>query len=295
MTQEIFLPPRNFAGLSKEYTDPSTSRIIILPVPYDSTSEWRSGSRDGPQAIIDASQYLELYDPELDYEPYRSGIHTLPLVAPVMSGPEQMIQQIYNIALQLIRKPRVLAMFGGEHSVTLGMVKAFVEHTLGLSVLQLDAHADLRNEYQGTRYSHACVMRRVVELCPIVQVGIRSFSLEEQRFLEANGMQPFSNIPQPFDLSNIERIVAALSDEVYVTIDLDVFDPSVMPSVGTPEPGGMNWFEVVRILSEVARQRKIIGFDIVELCPSAGTNSCSYLAAKLAYKIISYVNAPMSV
>ena len=285
MNRELFYPPRNFAALPTQYSDFETSKVVVLPVPYDSTTDWRSGSRDGPMAIIDASQYLELYDQELDRESYLVGIHTLPELKPSMKGPEDTVERVYKVAIDLVRKEKFVMMLGGEHSLTLGMVRAFKERFDRLSVLQLDAHADLRDEYEDSRYSHACVMRRVLECCPIVQVGIRSLSLEEHRFLALNQMQPFLAEGLPLDE---KAIVSALSEEVYVTIDLDVLDPSIMSAVGTPEPGGLSWYEVLRILRHVAQQKHIVGFDLVELCPKEGPSSCAFLAAKLAYKLIGF-------
>jgi len=285
MNHEPFYHPRNFAALTAQYSDFEASKVVVLPIPYDSTTDWRSGSRDGPMAIIDASQYLELYDQELDRESYLVGIHTLPELKPSMKGPEETVERVYKVANDLARKEKFVVMLGGEHSLTLGVVRAFKEKFDRLSVLQLDAHADLRDEYEDSRYSHACVMRRVLECCPIVQVGIRSLSLEEHRFLALNQMQPFFAEGLPLDE---KAIVSALSEEVYITIDLDVLDPSIMSAVGTPEPGGLSWYEVLRILRVVAREKHIVGFDLVELCPREGPSSCAFLAAKLAYKLLGF-------
>jgi agmatinase len=286
MNQELFYPHRNFAALPSQYTDFETSKAVVFPVPYDSTTDWRSGSRDGPMAIIDASRYLELYDHELDRESYLVGIHTLPELQPSMKGPEETVNRVYQVACDLVQKGKFVAMLGGEHSLTVGMVRAFRERFEGLSVLQFDAHADLRDEYEGSKYSHACVMRRVLECCPIVQVGVRSLSQEEHRFLAEKQMQPFFAEGLPLD---VDGIVSALSADVYVTIDLDVLDPSIMSAVGTPEPGGMSWHEILSILRRVAEQRRIVGCDLVELCPREGPSSCAFLAAKLAYKLIGYL------
>ncbi|TET38633.1 MAG: agmatinase [Dehalococcoidia bacterium] len=292
MKREFFYPQRNFAATPEQYADFETSRVVILPIPYDSTTDWRSGSRDGPMAIIDASQYLELYDHELDREIYLTGIHTLPELEPSMKGPEQTVERVYNVVSELVQKGKLVAMLGGEHSLTAGMVKAFRERFDRLCVLQLDAHADLRDEYQGTKYSHACVMRRVLECCPIVQVGVRTLSQEEHRFLAQNQMRPFFTQGRPLDQPSLDEMVSALSEEVYVTIDLDVLDPSIMSAVSTPEPGGMGWYEILRVLRQVAQQRHVVGFDLVELCPKEGPSSCAFLAAKLAYKLIGYVLSP---
>jgi agmatinase len=286
--EDLFSPPQNFAGLVPSYSDLQTAKAVILPVPYDSTTEWHSGTREGPQAIIEASQYLELYDIELDRDIYNVGIHTLPKVQPLLNSPEKMIDRVYHIASELTKQAKFLVMLGGEHSLSLGMVQALRENFHDLCVLQLDAHADLRDEYLGTKYSHACVMRRIFELCPIVQVGVRSLSREEQQFLAQNNLHPFYISTPSSVLTSTESIIASLSDNVYVSIDLDVFDPSVMPAVGTPEPGGMKWHEVVNLLRAVTLHKNVVGFDLVELCPKEGTASCAFLAAKLAYKLIGY-------
>ena len=285
------MPSQNFAGLSSPYSHLSSARIVILPVPYDSTTEWHSGARQGPQAIIDASQYLELYDIESDREIYKVGIHTLPLVQPSFKSPEKMVERVYQVASEILKQEKLPVMLGGEHSLSLGIVQAFKEKIQDICVLQLDAHADLRNEYLGTRYSHACVMRRIHEICPIVQVGVRSLSLEEKHFLDKNKMHPFYTSTSGCDLSSPENLVAALSDKVYVTIDLDVFDPAIMPAVGTPEPGGMQWQEILNLLKCVTSSKQVIGFDVVELCPEGGNHPSAFLAAKLVYKLIGYVTS----
>ena len=267
MKGDLFYPPRVFAGLPASAAELETSRVVVLQVPYDSTTEWRGGARDGPIAIIDASQYLELYDHELGREVFQVGIHTLPELQPAMGGPSEMIERVYEVAGELLALNKLVVMLGGEHSLTIGMARAFRERFPRLSVLQLDAHADLRDEYLGTRYSHACVMRRVVELCPIVQVGIRSLSYEEQVFIERNGMRPFYAEGRALDT---DGILSSLSDEVYITIDLDVLDPSIMSAVGTPEPGGLGWYEVLGLLREVASRKRVLGFDLVELSPREG-------------------------
>jgi agmatinase len=285
--EDLLAPPQNFAGLIPPYSNLTTAKVVILPVPYDSTTEWHSGTREGPQAIINASRYLELYDIELEREIYKIGIHTLPEVQPSFDSPEKMIDKVHRIARELIKQAKFLAMLGGEHSLSLGMIKALKERFQDLCVLQLDAHADLRDEYLGTKYSHACTMRRVMEICPVVQVGIRSLSWEEQQFLTQNNIHPFFAISSS-DLASPEQIIASLNDDVYISIDLDVFDPSIMSAVGTPEPGGMQWHEILNLLRLVALHRRVIGFDLVELCPKEGPASCAFLAAKLAYKLIGY-------
>jgi agmatinase len=281
-----FLPHRVFAGLTPPYSNLQQAKTIILPIPYDSTSEWRGGSRHGPQAIIDASQYLELYDLELDREIYKVGICTLPEVEPLLSSPQDMIDRVYQVIKGLIQEEKFVVLLGGEHSLSLGAVRAFKEAFPGLSVLQLDAHADLRDEYLGTKYSQACVMRRIFELCPISQVGVRSLSWEEKQFLTENKLTPICMSDLALNKTSVDRIVDSLSEDVYVTIDVDVFDPSIMPAVGTPEPDGMSWRQVLDILESVTLHKHVVGFDLMEFCPGEGPGSCAFLLAKLAYKLI---------
>jgi agmatinase len=281
-----FLPHEVFAGLEPPYSNLQQAKTVILPVPYDSTSEWRSGSRHGPQAIIDASQYLELYDLELDREIYKVGISTLPHVEPLLSSPQDMIDRVYQVIKGLIQKEKFVVLLGGEHSLSLGAVRAFKEAFPGLSVLQLDAHADLRDEYLGTKYSQACVMRRIFELCPISQVGVRSLSWEEKQFLTQNKLTPFYMSDLASGTASIDQIVDSLSEDVYVTIDVDVLDPSIMSAVGTPEPDGMSWRQILDIIESVALHKHVVGFDLMEFCPGEGPGSCAFLLAKLAYKLI---------
>jgi len=287
-----FLPHRGFAGLTPPYSNLQQAKTVILPVPYDGTSEWRGGSRHGPQAIIDASQYLELYDLELDREIYKVGISTLPQVEPLLSSPQDMIDRVYQVIKGLVQKEKFVVLLGGEHSLSLGAVRAFKEAFPGLSVLQLDAHADLRDEYLGTKYSQACIMRRIFELCPISQVGVRSLSCEEKQFLTQNKNCPSLHF-FPFYMSDlasntasIDQIVDSLSEDVYITIDVDVLDPSIMPAVGTPEPDGMSWRQVLDIIESVTLHKHVVGFDLMEFCPGEGPGSCAFLLAKLAYKLI---------
>ncbi len=284
--KETFLPQRVFAGLTPPYSNLQQAKTVILPVPYDATSEWRSGSRHGPQAIIDASQYLELYDLELDREIYKVGICTMPEVEPLFRSPQDMINRVYEVIKDLIQKGKFVVLLGGEHSLSLGAVRAFKEAFPGLSVLQLDAHADLRDEYLGTKYGQACVMRRIFELCPISQVGVRSLSWEEKQFLTQKKLTPFYMSDLASNKTSVNGIVDSLSKDIYITIDADVLDPSIMPATGTPEPDGMSWRQVLEIIESVARHKHVVGFDLMEFCPGEGPSSCAFLLAKLAYKLI---------
>lgn len=281
-------PPGAFAALSSPYCDFDKAGAVILPVPYDGTTEWHAGSRKGPQAIIEASRYLELYDLELGREIHHAGIHTLPEIEPVLSGPADMVERVYQAGRKLVQEGKFVAMLGGEHSLTLGMVRAYREEFADMSVLQLDAHADFRDEYMGTRFGQACVMRRVFEICPVTQVGIRSLSREEKEFIDGKSVNTFS---LPFVLPEdeiIERVLASLGQNVYVTLDVDVFDPGIMPAVGTPEPGGMGWQTVLSVLKAVASRKRVLGFDVMEFCPEQGPPSCAFLLAKLVYKFLGY-------
>jgi len=282
----MFLPQRSFAGLASPYSSLQQAKTVILPVPYDGTSEWRSGSRHGPQAIIDASQYLELYDLELDREIYKVGISTMPEVEPLLGSPQDMINRVYQVIKDLIQNGKFVVLLGGEHSLSLGAVRAFKETFPELSVLQLDAHADLRDEYLGTKYSQACVMRRIFELCPISQVGVRSLSWEEKQFLTQQKLTPFYMSDLASKQTSIKEIVDSLSKDVYITIDVDVLDPSIMPAVGTPEPDGISWRQALDIIESVALHKHVVGFDLMEFCPIEGPSSCAFLLAKLAYKLI---------
>jgi len=286
-----FLQPRNFGGLPPALSDFESARVAVLPVPYDSTTEWHSGTRKGPKSIIEASFYLEWFDIELGGEIINIGIHTLPELEPAMSSPKDMADRVDVTVRNLLDKSKFVVTLGGEHSISYGAIRAYNTNYRDFSVLQLDAHTDLRDKYLGTTYSHACVMRRVIEICPITQVGIRSMSLEEKEFILAKGLKPFI-CNQDNISSSIDKIIQTLADNVYITIDLDVFDPSIMSAVGTPEPGGMLWHEVINLLHAVSQKRTVVGFDIVELCPDQGPESCSFLAAKLAYKLLGYSLMP---
>ncbi|MBA7502850.1 N(1)-aminopropylagmatine ureohydrolase [subsurface metagenome] len=205
-----------------------------------------------------------------------------------MSSPKDMIDRVYQITRGLIQKRKFVVMLGGEYSLSLGAVQAFKETFSELCVLQLDAHADLRHKYLGTKYSQACVMRRIFELCPIVQGGVHSLNWGEKQFLNQHKMTPFYISALASSVASAEQIAATLSENVYLTIDVDVFDPSIMPAVGTPEPGGMQWQQVLNLLRLVALHKHIVGFDLMEFCPQEDPASCAFLLAKLAYKFIGH-------
>jgi agmatinase len=266
-----------------------SSRVVMLPVPYEGTVSYQPGTRHGPRALIEASAHLEHYDQELDNEPFRVGIHTTPPIWPDCSGPEQMLRKISLCCRKYLNEDKFLVVLGGEHSVTVGAVQAHMEKYPDMTVLQLDAHADLRDQYHHTRWGHASTMRRIGELCPTIGMGIRSLSLKEMdRVREGNLNMMFAHhIHQDPDW--IPKIIAGLSDQVYVTIDLDVLDPSIMPAVGTPVPGGLTWYQILELVRQVAANNQVVGFDVVELAPIPGQVAPDFLAAKLVYKFLGYV------
>jgi agmatinase len=287
-SEEFFASPRNFAGLLSPFSDIDYAKTLILPVPYDGTSEWHTGSRNGPQAIIDASEYLEFYDLDLDKEIQNGGIHTLPFIQPDFSSPEKTVDRVYQVCRQFVAKSKFILSLGGEHTISLGPVKAYLEKYPDLSVMQLDAHADLRDEYNGAKVCQATVIKRIRELCPTVQAGIRSLSLEEKLFIDSEKIPITYGSNFMRNTGELSSIVGSLSDNVYLTLDMDILDPSIMSAVGTPEPGGLLWEDLLATLEFIASKKNIVGADLVELCPQEGPASCTFLTAKLAYKIIGY-------
>jgi len=284
--EKLFLP-RNYLGIPLIFSNYRRSRFVILPVPYEQTTSYKAGTREGPQAIISASKQVELFDEELQIEPYKAGICTLDELEPICSCSEEMIKRIYKVGQKLVKDKKIVIMLGGEHTISIGMIKAFKQRFKDLSVLQLDAHADLRDSYQGSRFSHACTMRRVREITPAVQVGIRNISLEEHNWIKKKRLKLY--FAHKGDKDFMDEILCSLSQNVYLTLDLDFFDPSIMPSVGTPEPGGFYWYETIDFIKVLATTKNIVGLDIVELCPQPGNIAPDFLAAKLIYKIIGYI------
>ena len=276
----------NFAGLPPEYSGLADSRVVIVPVPYDLTSTWMKGADKGPAAIIKASGTVELYDIETDSQVYLHGIHTDKPVAEDNLPPEWMVEAVRERVRGHLVNNKFVVLVGGEHSVSVGAIQAHAERFGDISVLQLDAHADLRKEYEGSRFNHACVMARARELCPIVQVGIRSMDISETEGLDRSRVFLAENLHGAAGW--IERVVDKLTEQVYVTIDLEVFDPSIMPSTGTPEPGGLLWYDVLALLKTVCRERTVVGLDVVEMCPVPNRWAPDFLAAKLIYKLLSY-------
>ena len=279
--------PHNFLALPPEQSSLEAAKVVLIPVPYDSTTSFRSGSRDGPQAIITASSGLEDYDFELELDVSEIGVHTTGAIEPHMAGPSPMTERTKDVVAAYLEMGKTVGLLGGEHSITIGSVRAHVEAYPSLSVLYLDAHADLRDEYMGTPFGHASAARRVHESCPIALAGLRSLCQEEHDFIRNNNIPVWYWDPNS-DRDALDGVLDTLSDTVYVSVDLDVLDPALMPAVGTPEPGGMDWHQLVSLLGKVAESRRIVGFDVCELAPADGPPACSYTAAKLVYKLVAY-------
>jgi len=276
----------HFLDMPAQYADYGRAKFVLLPVPYDGTSTFIKGADKAPQAIIDASDSIELYDIEEDTAIYTHGIHT---AEPILenSTPEAMTEAVYQRVKSYLKENKLVGVLGGEHSVSLGAVRAYAEQYPDLTVLQLDAHADLREEYQGSPYNHACVMRRVQEIAKVVQVGIRNVCEEERQFIVPENIFYAHKIRR--NDTWMQSAIDQMSENVYLTIDLDCFDPSVLPSTGTPLPGGMTWWQVLDFITMTNLQRNIVGFDIVELCPNPIDKSSDVLAAVLTYKVITKI------
>lgn len=275
----------NFGDLPQEYSEQDIANVVIVPVAYDGTSTWGKGADKGPVAIIEASANMELYDIETDSEVYKQGVFTDEIIGGRIRT-EEMVEAVAESVGNHLEKNKFTVVIGGEHSVSIGSIKAHQRKIDNLCVLQLDAHSDLRDEYNGSKYNHACVMARVKEICSAVQVGIRSMDLCEKESMDKSKVFFSKDIYGNTDW--IEKVVRLLDENVYVTIDLDVFDPSIMPSTGTPEPGGLLWYDVLRLLSTICSKKNVVGFDVVELCPKADNKAPDFLAAKLIYKFLSY-------
>jgi agmatinase len=284
---ERFSPPRNFAWLDAEDSEYERSRVVVLPVPYDSTASGWVGSREGPGAIIEASANMELYDIGIGTEPYRVGIHTLPELALHSAGPEAMAARIEEVVREQVDAGKFVVTLGGEHTVAVGAARAYAKRVPGLSVLAFDANADMRDSYLDSEYNHACTLRRISEAVGtehVVQVGLRSAEREEHEYILEQGMRFLG--PREFRAEGPAAISALLSENVYVTFDLDAFDSSVISALGTPEPGGLHWDEVSDLLETVAGEHRIVGFDVTELAPLLGPRANAQVAAKLTYRLI---------
>src|SRR5690606_1338452 len=274
-----------YAGIPEEFSKLETAKIVLIPVPYDGTSTWQKGADQGPEAFLDVSANMELYDIETETEVYKQGVY---LADPVTenSSPEAMVEAVHEATKKYIKKNKFVTIFGGEHSVSIGTIRAFKDYYNSLTVLHIDAHADLRKEYDGTSCNHACAVYEASQTTNLIQVGIRSMDyiettvMDKEKTYFAHGMA--------LDDSWMDSAIDQMTDNVFITIDLDAFDPSIMPSTGTPEPGGLLWYETLDFLKQVFSEKNVVGFDIVELCPNKTERSSDFLAAKLYYKMLSY-------
>jgi agmatinase len=274
----------NFGGLPVKYSVYKNSNILVLPVPFDKTSSWIKGSDKGPQAIITASRNMELYDIETGSEVYKKGIHTAKAVK--TANAQTMVYKVRQKVSNALMDKKFVVTLGGEHTVSLGTIQAHAAFFNNFSILHLDAHSDMRDSYEGDKYSHACIMARAREITEnIVSVGIRSTDSSELKNINRQNTFYASTIHH--SKTWIKQVVKKLSQNVYITIDLDVFDSSIMPSTGTPEPGGLGWYGVLDLLEIVSKNKNIVGFDVVELCPSKNNMAPDFLAAKLIYKLLS--------
>ncbi|MDX1815633.1 MAG: agmatinase [Thermodesulfobacteriota bacterium] len=285
----------SFGGIPDKYSSWKRALFVVVPFPIDLTTTYMSGTRNGPRALIEASGHMELFDEENKIEPYRAGIFVSTEIPVLTTGPLAMLKELEKRIKAVTRAGKFPVIVGGEHSGTCGAVSALKKKYGDLTVLQFDAHADLRDSYLGTPWNHACVGRRIVDSgAKLVQVGVRSISEEEDRFLRrAENVKTYYASEVRESLADVTRgVVSSLSGNVYISIDLDVFDPGIMPAVGTPEPGGLDWFEVIDILRDVMRADcNIVGFDIMELSPIPGIVAPEFLAAKLCYRLMGWILA----
>ena len=276
--------PYNFGGLTDKFANYKYAEIVILPVPFDKTSTWIKGADSGPKAIIEASMNMELYDLETNSEVYKKGIFTSGEI--LSNSSEEMIKCVYNRVSELIKDKKFVVTLGGEHSISFPAIKAHHEKYQDISILHFDAHTDMRDSYLDNKYSHACVMARVKDINDnIISVGIRSMDSSELKNINENNIFFAANIYNSEKW--IEKAIDKLNKNVYISLDLDVFDPAILPSTGTPEPGGLGWYTVMKLLKKVCKSRTLIGFDVTELCPNENKAS-DFLAAKLIYKLLSY-------
>ncbi|NER09695.1 agmatinase [Muriicola jejuensis] len=276
---------RNYAGIPDEYAQLEKSKVVLIPVPYDGTSTWGKGADKGPEALLEASENMELYDIETGTEVYQQGVFVTEPVSE-LSSPEAMVNSVHRITKEYIKRNKFVTLIGGEHSISIGSIRAFNECFENLTVLHIDAHADLRESYGGTPYNHACAVYEASQQTNLVQVGIRSMDAIEMTVMDTE--KTFFAHEMVDDEYWTDKVVELLTDNVFITFDLDALDPSIMPSTGTPEPGGLLWYETLDFLRQVFEEKNVVGFDIVELCPDERERSSDFLAAKLYYKMLSY-------
>lgn len=276
---------KTYAGIPDKYARLDDARVVLIPVPYDGTSTWQKGADKGPEAFLHASENMELFDIETRSEPYRKGVYLAPPVSE-NSSPEKMVEAVHKTTKNYINQGKFVTLFGGEHSISIGSIRAFNECFSDLTVLQIDAHADLRAEYEGSTCNHACAVYEASKHTKLIQVGIRSMDVSELEPMTED--QVYFAHDMVDDNDWMKDSINQMTENVFITIDLDAFDPSIMPSTGTPEPGGLLWYETTQYLKKIFKKKNVVGFDIVELCPNPSEKSSDFLAAKLYYKMLAY-------
>ncbi|MBC8767272.1 agmatinase [Arenibacter sp. BSSL-BM3] len=275
----------NYAGIPDEFAQLEKAKVVLIPVPYDGTSTWGKGADKGPEAFLKASENMELYDIETDTEVYQQGVYLANSVDED-SSPEAMVNAVHKVTKEYIKRNKFVTIFGGEHSISIGTIRAFNECFDNLTVLHIDAHADLRKSYDGTKFNHACAVHEASQTTNLLQVGIRSMDAIEKTFMDEE--KTFFAHDMVNDEYWTDKVIDLMTDNVFITFDLDALDPSIMPSTGTPEPGGLFYYETLEFLKQVFTDKNVVGFDIVELCPNKSDKSSDFLAAKLYYKMLSY-------
>src|SRR5262245_1014732 len=277
-----------FGGTTPTMPDFDAARVVILPIPFDRTTSYVPGTRTGPHEILVASSHIELWDEETESDVHGIGIYTLPEMELPMAGMDEVVCEIRRVVAELVARDKFPVVLGGEHSITPPVVAAVAARHPGLSVLQIDAHADLRESFMGTPHNHACAMRRTLEFAPLTQVGIRSLSTEEAAAVPGLRTTMFYDHNMRDDANWMDRVVESLTGPVYITIDVDGLDPAIMPATGTPEPGGLSWYEMLALLRATIERRRVVACDVVELSPIPGLMAPNFLCAKLIYKILTY-------
>jgi agmatinase len=276
---------KTYAGIPEQYAKLDRSEIVLIPVPYDGTSSWQKGADTGFEAFLEATENMELYDIETNSEVYKKGVFIAEFIDE-NTTPEAMVEQVHKTVKKYIQKNKFVTVFGGEHSISIGTIRAFKDSFKNLTVLHLDAHADLRDTYEGTTCNHACAVYEASKTTNLIQVGIRSMDSSERDAMNTDKV--FFAEQMIYDDSWPDRAIELMTDQVFITFDVDVFDHSIMPSTGTPEPGGLLWNETIEFLKKVFNKKEVVGFDIVELCPNPTNKAPDFMIAKLYYKMLSY-------
>ena len=276
---------KTYAGIPEDYAKLETAKIVLIPVPYDGTSTWQKGADKGPKAFLDASENMETYDIETQTEVYQQGVYLADAVTE-NSSPEAMVDAVHKMTKKYIKKNKFVTLFGGEHSISIGSIRAFNECFNDLTVLHIDAHADLRKSYHGSTCNHACAVYEASQTTNLIQVGIRSMDVKETTVMDPE--KTYFAHELAANEFWMDSAIEQMTGNVFITFDLDALDPSIMPSTGTPEPGGLFWYETLDFLKKVFEEKNVVGFDIVELCPNKKEKSSDFLAAKLYYKMLSY-------